>query len=94
MTAFKIFWTLDALASLVVIYFFFVGIGDGTVSSRNMGLWTLILAVIGAVMIGSVILKHNQYNNIALGLLFILALPALFFVLYMLVALFGGERWN
>jgi len=36
MIVFKILWAIDALASLVVLYFFVVGLGDGSVSSRNM----------------------------------------------------------
>lgn len=94
MALFKVLWTIDALASLVVIYFFFVGVADGTVSSRNMGLWMMILAAIGAVMLGSIWLRNHQLNGMAFGLLCVLAIPALFFLLYMLIAMFSGGRWN
>ena len=53
MTFFWILWGIDAVLSLVVLYFFFVGLADGSVSSFNMGLWLMILIGIGAIMLGS-----------------------------------------
>ncbi|MGC4103992.1 hypothetical protein [Ferruginibacter sp.] len=94
MVLFKVLWTVDAIASLVVFYFFFVGITDGSVSSRNMGLWLMITSAITAIMLGSIWLKSHQHEGIAFALLCILALPVLFYTIYLLIAIFGNQRWN
>ena len=94
MVLFKVLWTVDAIASLIVFYFFFVGITDGSVSSRNMGLWLMITAAITAVMLGSIWLRNHQHPGIAFTMLAIMALPVLFYTIYILVAIFGNQRWN
>jgi len=94
MALFKIFWTIDALASLVVFYFFFIGLSDGSVSSRNMGLWLKILSAIGLILLGSIWLRNHQYENIAFGLVLILALPALFYFIYLLIVMLSTGKWN
>jgi multisubunit Na+/H+ antiporter MnhF subunit len=41
---------IDLLVALVVLYFFVIGLADGSVSSFNMSLWLgLLAAVTGAV---------------------------------------------
>ena len=92
MTFFKILWAFDALAAMVIIYFFVVGLADGTVSSRNMALWMGIDAALAIVLLGSIWLQHNQHTALAILLLLVLALPALLFVLYMLLAI--NQKWN
>ena len=91
---FKIFWAIDAVASLIILYFFFVGLADGTVSSRNAGLWMAIVLALVVIMGGSVWLKLNGYNFPAFGLLLILFLPSMLLLLYLLIVLFGGGRMN
>lgn len=94
MTLFKIIWTIDALASFIVFCFFFIGLGDGSVSSRNMGLWMIIVSALGAIMLGSIWLRNHQHITLAFALLSILAIPALLYLIYMLIAMFGAGRWN
>ena len=91
---FKIFWAIDAVASLIILYFFFVGLADGTVSSGNAGLWMAIVLALAVIMGGSIWLKINGYNLQAFGLLLILFLPSIFFLLYLLIVLFGDGRMN
>ena len=50
---FRILWIFNALMSLIPIAFFFIGLSDGTVDGDNIGLWMLILAVVGIVLGGS-----------------------------------------
>ena len=92
--AFKIFWSIDAMASLVILYFFFIGLADGTVSARNAGLWTIIVLALAGILGGSIWFKSNGHSLPAFGLLLILLLPALFYVLYFLIVAFGGGRMN
>jgi len=92
--AFKIFWSIDAMASLVILYFFFIGLADGTVSARNAGLWTIIVLALAGILGGSIWFKSHGYSLPAFGLLLILLLPALFYLLYFLIVAFGGGRMN
>ena len=45
MIVFRLFLAIDAAAALVALYFFFIGLGDGSVSSFNIAIW---LALLGA----------------------------------------------
>ena len=91
---FKIIWSIDAIAAVIVLYFFFIGLADGTVSNKNMGLWMAIVGGLIIIMAGSVWLKSNNYDVFAMLLLLVLTLPALFYLIYMLIAILGGGRWN
>ena len=84
---FWILWGFDALISLVILYFFFVGLADGTVSSFNIRIWLLLLGAVAVIMLGSLWLRAHHY----LGLL---AIPGLMYVLYMLMILLFKPRWN
>lgn len=94
MVLFKILWCVDALAALIVLYFFFVGLADGTVSSFNMGLWFFVLAILAVIMLGSIWLRLHQHPALAILLLCSLAIPVLLYLLFILVALCGNARWN
>jgi hypothetical protein len=94
MTLFKILWAVDAIAAIVVLYFFIIGLADGTVSSFNGGLWFLILAVLATVMFGSLWLKSNQHPSLAIALLLVLAIPAFLYLLFILVMIFGNVKWQ
>ncbi len=47
---FKILWGIDAVIALVFVYFFVVGLGDGSVSSFNMRLWLSTLFTLSGVL--------------------------------------------
>ena len=94
MILFKIMWCVDAIASLIILYFFVVGLGDNTVGSRNMGLWMMIVPSITVVMLGSIWLRTHHYNIFANLLLLVIFIPALLFLGYMLVVLLNKGRWN
>lgn len=92
-----LFWTLwgiDAVVALVALYFFFVGLGDGSVSSFNGGLWFGILLGLAAVLGGSLMLKSSSHLVAAKVLLSVLAIPALLFFLFFLIATLTKARWN
>lgn len=94
MRFFWILFTIVALAGLVVLYFFFEGLGDGSVSSVNGGLWFLMLLVPGAVLAGSLWLKAQHRLGLAKGLLLFLAVPGLLAGLFVLILLISNPRWN
>lgn len=94
MTFFWVLWGFDAIIALVVLYFFFVGLADGSVSSSNMGIWLLLLAAVAAILFGSLWLKSIERLGLAKGVLCILALPGFLYLLFMLFILIGKPRWN
>ena len=94
MVFFWILWGFDAIVAAVFLYFFFVGLGDGSVSSFNGGLWFVVLLALAIVLGGSWLLKDHDHLNLAKSLLLILAIPSFLFGLYMLVAIFSGAKWN
>jgi len=91
---FWILWGLDALVAAGFVYFFLVGIGDGSVSSFNIVLWLGILTGLAAVLGCSLLLRHMGHSVLALGVLLVLAVPALLALLFLLVALISNPRWN
>ncbi len=90
---FKILWGIDALACIVVLYFYLVGLADRSVSSKNMGLWMMILLILAAVMFGSILLRPH-YPSMAVSLVGLLAVPVIGYGLFILVALFSKGKWN
>jgi hypothetical protein len=93
----KLFWTLfciDVLVAAVVLFFFFAGLGDGSVSSFNIGLWLGILAVLAAVLGGGWLLKSNGHPRLANLVLLILEIPGLLYALFILAVIILQPRWN
>lgn len=94
MVLFKIMWGVDAVASLIMLYFFFIGLGDNTVSGKNIGIWLIPLGIIAVVMPGSIWLSTHQYKIAAHLLLLVIFIPVLLFLAYMLIAISYKGRWN
>jgi len=94
MTFFWILWGFDFLISLVVLYFFFIGLLDGTVSSYNMVGWTWLLLGLAAIMLGSLWLKSIKWLTLAKILLGILAIPGILYILYALMFIISKPRFN
>lgn len=87
-------WGFDALIMLVVLYFFFVGLADGSVSSFNAGLWFILLLVVGSIVGGSLWLRSSGRNGAAIVILLVLAVPGLVFALFILILVIANPRWN
>lgn len=94
MKAFWLLWGFDTIIALVVVYFFCLGLVDGSVSSFNMGLWLLMLLGVGIVVLGSLALRWRGRVRSATGLLLTLALPGLVAVLFLGAVLVTQPRWN
>jgi hypothetical protein len=91
---FWILWSIDAIISLVFVYFFFIGLSDGTISSYNAGTWVLILSGLASLLIGSYWLYAHQYGVLAKIILFLPAVPCLLYGLFLLLMLNSKGRWN
>ena len=86
---FWLIWSIDAIVAAVVLYFFFVGLADGSVSSFNMLLWLALLAGVGLVVIGSLVLRAKGKPHLGILLGLFLAAPGLAFGLFFLVLMSG-----
>ena len=91
---FWIAWTLDALLSTVIFFYFFAGLADGSVSSFNIGIWIAILAALTAVLGGSQWLKAVGHPLIGTMLLLVLAVPGVIYLLFLVVVITSGSQWN
>ena len=78
----------------VVVYFFLVGLAEGSISSFNAGLWTLLLVGSLAVTASSLILKNSGRPGLGALLSLVLALPGLLAGIFMLLILITQPRWN
>jgi hypothetical protein len=87
-------WGIDALIAAVILYFFFLGLADGSVSMFNIGLWLAILAALSGVIGGSLWLRSAGRRSAATVVLLILAVPGLLFALLFIVLLITNPRWN
>lgn len=94
MNLFWILWGIDALIALIALYFFFVGLVDGWVSSFNIGIWSLVLIGLAVVVFGSLWLKSIDQLGMAKGLLSLLAIPGILYALFVLMLIIGKPRWN
>jgi hypothetical protein len=94
MILFWVFWGIDAIVALIALYFFFIGLADGSVSSFNMGLWLALLVVLAAVILGSLSLKAAGNLTLAKILTGLLAIPALLCLLFFIIVIASGQKWN
>jgi hypothetical protein len=91
---FRLLFIFDLLIAAVVLFFFFWGVSDGTVSSFNAGIWTALLAAVGGVVFGGYYLNASGNRVAAILLLLVLAIPGLLFVLFALFIIIAQPRWN
>jgi Na+/melibiose symporter-like transporter len=94
MTMFGFLFGIDILIAAIMLYFFTVGLGDGSVSSFNLLLWLALLLGIAA-MLGTGFMLHARnyrlWSNLLLG---VLAWPGLLFGLWCLAMIILQPRWN
>lgn len=94
MTFYKVLlFSAIALAG-TVIYYFLIGLKDGSVSARNIGLWIIILAAVGVVIGGGITLHYKGQDLWSKIILALLAVPAWLALFYLLIIVFSGSRWN
>lgn len=94
MKPFWITWTFDLLGALVVTWFFYIGILDGSVNGDNIGLWLLIMAALVLVLYGSVALYRRHKTKLAWLLLAVLAVPCVLMLIFILILVFGDVHWQ
>jgi hypothetical protein len=91
---FWIAWGFDAIVALVIVYFFLVGLADGSVSAFNAGIWSVLLLVVAVSVGGSLWLRRAGHHRLAWLPLAVLGLPGLGYALFLLLVLVTQPRWN
>lgn len=91
---YRVAFAIAAVVAAVVVYFFLIGLADGSVSSFNMGLWLALLGITGGVLFGGHRLASHGHRMWAILVLSVLAVPALLYGFFILVAILAGESWN
>ena len=86
-------WGVDFVVALICVYFFFIGLADGSVRSFNIGLWLVILFALAGVVGGSLVLRATARIGLATVLVTILAVPSALIGLFYLVLLVVPARW-
>jgi hypothetical protein len=91
---FRLLLAWDGLIGLVLLYFFAVGLADGSVSAFNLGLWLGMLAAVAGILGGAWALHRAGKRRTALALLWLLAAPGLAYALFIGLILVTNPRWN
>lgn len=94
MLLFRILLGIASAVALVVLFFFFWGLGDGSVSSFNILLWLTLLGGVAAIIFGGWALNASGRRGAACALLSILAVPGVLSALLLLSVLILQPRWN
>ena len=91
---FRVLWWIDVAVATVVGAFFLIGLGDGSISSFNAGIWALLLLVMAVVVLGSRALYLAGQHRLAKVLALVLAVPGVVAVLFIVLILVTNPRWN
>ena len=90
----RLLLVIDIAVAAVFVYFFFVGLADGSVSSFNIGLWLAILAALAAILGGGWTLHNKGQRAAAIAVLAVAAIPGLLFGLFVLSLVVTQPHWN
>lgn len=91
---FRATFAAAAIVAAVLLAFFAIGIGDGSVSSFNIVLWLGILAAAGAILLAGHALRAHGHPRLAVAVLGVLTVPGILYALLVLVFVTSGARWN
>jgi hypothetical protein len=85
---------IDLVAAAIAAFFFLWGVSDGSVSSFNIGIWSLLLGGIAVIVGGGYALTRQGRSGLANALLLVLAVPTVGYALFILMILILQPRWN
>jgi hypothetical protein len=91
---FRLLLGFNAVCAAVLLYFFFWGLSDGTVSSFNIGSWLAILAVAAALFGAALFLNAQGHSVFANFVLLALALPGFLYGLFILLVIIAQPNWR
>ncbi len=82
------------LVALVVVGFFLIGLGDGTIAAFNAGIWFVLLAVTATSVWGGHALHAHGRPGLAILALAVTAVPGIIAALFVLLLLVLQPQWN
>jgi hypothetical protein len=85
---------ISVAVAAIALYFFLIGIADGTVSSFNIGIWTLLLGGIAAALWAGRFLRTRGRTGLAIAVLCVTAVPGVLGALFLLFIIVAQPRWN
>lgn len=91
---YRLFLTAASLALLVALYFFAIGLADGSVSSFNIVMWFVLLGGLSGILGGGWLLNTRGHRGAAMMVLAIVAVPAILAGVAILVMIVAPPRWN
>ena len=91
---FRVLLGLDLLAAAILVYFFLVGLADGSVSDFNLDIWIALLLGVAIVFGAALLLRRNAWPKLANLVLAVPAVPLLLYGFFLLVVVLSGETWN
>lgn len=94
MPVYRILFGVVAVAAAILAFFFLWGIGDGTVSGENIGLWLVMLAAPGAVLFLAWRLAAAGQRAAASVILALMAIPAALLGLFFLLLIVLAPDWR
>jgi uncharacterized membrane protein len=92
-TFYRILFALDALILLVLGYFFL----DGLQYSRAVDTFTIWLPILGGLiglLVGARALQASDRRRLAVAVLLLPAVPAIFFILFFGLLLAANPNWQ
>lgn len=94
MILYRVLVGLATLTAGCAVLFFVIGLGDGSVSSFNIGLWMALLAATLGPLAGGIALHRRGRTLAGKVLLALLAVPAVLSGIVALVLILAPPRWN
>jgi hypothetical protein len=94
MVFYRILLGINFIVAAIALYFFAIGLGDGSVSSFNIVLWIAILGIIAGIIGGGMLLKSRGHARLANGLLLILAVPGFGYGVFVLALIILQPNWH
>ena len=94
MIAYRTLLCIASVPALVAVWFFLEGLGDGTVSGFNIGLWMGLLAAVCGVPVLGYALNGQGHPRAAKLVLSLVAVPAVGALLLLVLLILNPPRWN
>jgi hypothetical protein len=94
MMIYRLFLAVASAVLAVAVYFFAIGIADGSVSSFNILLWLVMLVCLGSIVAGGYGLNAHGRRKTATALLAVLAVPGILAAIFILALIVFQPRWN
>jgi hypothetical protein len=91
---FRLFAAVSTVVLGILLYFFVIGIADGSVSAFNIALWLGLLASTGLIVGGGVVLNGKGRRRAATALLAVTAVPGIAAGLFFLMLLISQPNWR